>query len=63
MRAPRWKAGRPTPGKPSTGDYLAPISRSAIDAPNQHDADYATLYRGRDFRRLTLNLLPEPRKK
>jgi hypothetical protein len=41
------------------GDDLAIISRSSIDAPNQHDADYATFHRVRDFRRLALNLLPD----
>jgi hypothetical protein len=36
------------------------ISRSSINAPNQHDADHATFHRVRNFRRLALNLVPEP---
>jgi hypothetical protein len=42
------------------GDDLAIISRSSVNAPNQHDADYATFHRVRNFRRLALNLYPEP---
>jgi hypothetical protein len=42
------------------GDDLAIISRSSIDAPNQHDADFATFHRVRHFRRLALNLFPDP---
>jgi len=38
---------------------LAIISRTSIDAPNQHDADYATFHRVREFRRLALNLRPD----
>lgn len=45
------------------GDDLVLISRSAVDAPNQHDADYATFHRVHDFRKLALHLLPEPEKK
>jgi len=41
------------------GDDLAIIARSSINAPNQHDADYATFHRVRDFRRLALKLVPE----
>ena len=42
------------------GDDLAIIARSSVNAPNQHDADYATFHRVRDFRRLALKLTPEP---
>ena len=42
------------------GDDLAIIARSSVNAPNQHDADYCTFHRVRDFRRLALNLYPEP---
>jgi hypothetical protein len=42
------------------GDDLAIISRSSVNAPNQHDADYATFHRVRDFRRLALKLVPDP---
>lgn len=42
------------------GDDLAIISRSSINAPNQHDADYATFHRVKNFRSLALNLYPEP---
>ncbi|MEK3722630.1 hypothetical protein [Paenibacillus sp. FSL H8-0034] len=38
------------------GDDLAIISRTSVDAPNRHDANYATFHRVRDFRRLALNL-------
>jgi len=41
------------------GDDLAIIARSSINAPNQHDADYATFHRVCDFRRLALKLVPE----
>lgn len=40
------------------GDDLAIITRASVEAPNQHDADYATFHRVRDFRRLALPLLP-----
>lgn len=42
------------------GEDLAIISRTSIHAPNQHDADYATFHRVRDFRRLALELVPDP---
>ena len=42
------------------GDDLAIISRSSVNAPNQHDADYATFHRVRAFRKLALNLFPDP---
>jgi len=42
------------------GNDLAIISRSSINAPNQHDADCATFHRVRNFRRLALKLVPEP---
>ena len=42
------------------GEDLAIIARSSVNAPNQHDADYATFHRVRDFRRLALKLTPEP---
>jgi hypothetical protein len=42
------------------GDDLVLISRSSVNAPNQHDADYATFHRVRNFRRLALNLFPAP---
>jgi len=38
---------------------LAIISRTSIDAPNQHDADHATFHRVREFRRLALDLRPD----
>ncbi|HWB00036.1 MAG TPA: sialidase family protein [Pirellulales bacterium] len=41
------------------GDDLAIISRTSIDAPNQHDADFATFHRVRNFRQLALDLYPE----
>lgn len=41
------------------GDDLAIICRSSVNAPNQHDADYATFHRVRDFRKLAMNLLHE----
>jgi hypothetical protein len=42
------------------GNDLAIIARSSIDAPNQHDADYATFHRVKDFHRLALKLVPDP---
>lgn len=42
------------------GNDLAIIARSSVNAPNQHDADYATFHRVRDFRKLALKLTPEP---
>jgi hypothetical protein len=42
------------------GDDLAIISRSSVNAPNQHDSDYATFHRVRNFRQLALNLVPTP---
>ena len=44
------------------GADLAIIARSSVNAPNQHDADYATFHRVRDFRKLALKLVPEPEK-
>jgi hypothetical protein len=41
------------------GNDLAIIARSSVNAPNQHDADYATFHRVRDFRRLALKLIPD----
>jgi hypothetical protein len=45
------------------GDDLAIIARSSVNAPNQHDADYATFHRVKDFRKLALKLTPEPETK
>ena len=45
------------------GNDLAIIARSSVNAPNQHDADYATFHRVRDFRKLALKLVPEPEDK
>ena len=42
------------------GDDLAIICRSSINAPNQHDADYATFHRVKNFRKLALDLVPQP---
>lgn len=42
------------------GDDLVVISRSSVNAPNQHDADYATFHRVKNFRSLALNLVPQP---
>jgi hypothetical protein len=42
------------------GDDLGIISRTSVDAPNQHDSDFATFHRVRDFRKLALNLVPQP---
>ena len=42
------------------GEDLVIISRTSVDAPNQHDADFATFHRVHDFRRLALNLYPAP---
>lgn len=44
------------------GDDLAIICRSSVNAPNQHDADYATFHRVRNFRKLAMNLRPQPEK-
>ncbi len=44
------------------GDDLGIIARSSVNAPNQHDADYATFHRVKNFRKLALNLVPEPEK-
>lgn len=41
------------------GDDLLISSRTARNAPNQHDNDLVTLHRIRDFRSLALNLHPE----
>ena len=41
------------------GNDLAIIARSSVNAPNQHDADYATFHLVRDFRRLALKLIPD----
>lgn len=41
------------------GNDLAIICRSSVNAPNQHDADYATFHRVRNFRKLAMNLRPE----
>ena len=45
------------------GNDLAIIARSSVNAPNQHDADYATFHRVREFRKLALKLVPEPEDK
>jgi hypothetical protein len=42
------------------GEDLAILVRTSIRAPNQHDADHATFHRVRDFRKLAMNLFPEP---
>jgi hypothetical protein len=42
------------------GNDLAIVARSSVNAPNQHDADYATFHRVKDFRKLALKLTPEP---
>jgi hypothetical protein len=42
------------------GDDLAVIARSSVHAPNQHDADYATFHRVKDFRKLAMKLVPDP---
>src|SRR5690606_12406232 len=42
------------------GDDLIVISRSSVNAPNQHDADYATFHRVKKFRSLALDLRPQP---
>lgn len=48
-------------GKPVVdGNDLVVISRSSVNAPNQHDADYATFHRVKNFRELALNLKPTP---
>ncbi len=41
------------------GNDLVLVARSSVNAPNQHDADYATFHRVRDFRRLALDLFPD----
>ena len=42
------------------GDDLVVISRSSINAPDQHDANYATFHRVKNFRKLAgLKLVPE----
>jgi hypothetical protein len=41
------------------GDDLAIVCRSSVAAANQHDADYATFHRVRNFRRLAMNLVPK----
>ncbi len=41
------------------GNDLAIICRSSVNAPNQHDADYATFHRVTNFRQLALKLTPE----
>ncbi len=40
-------------------DDLGIISRSSVDAPNRHDADYATFHRVRNFRDLAMDLRPD----
>lgn len=46
-------------GKPAIdGDDIIVISRSAVEAPDQHDADHATFHRVKNFRSLALNLFP-----
>jgi hypothetical protein len=40
------------------GDDLVVLARTSVNAPNQHDADYATFHRVRNFRRLALDLVP-----
>jgi hypothetical protein len=40
------------------GSDLVILARTSVNAPNQHDADYATFHRVPDFRRLALNLVP-----
>ena len=42
------------------GDDLAIIALSSVQAANQHDADTASFHRVRNFRRLALDLVPEP---
>lgn len=42
------------------GDDLAIIARSSVNAPNQHDADFATFHRVKNFRKLALKLVPDP---
>jgi hypothetical protein len=44
----------------SSARRLAIIARSSNHAPNQHDADCATFHRVKNFRKLALNLVPEP---
>ena len=40
------------------GDDLILLSRTSIDAPNQHDADYSTFHRISNFRELTFDIRP-----
>jgi len=40
------------------GEDLVVISRTSIEAPNRHDADYATFHRVRNFRDLAMDLHP-----
>jgi hypothetical protein len=42
------------------GNDLAIVARSSVHAPDNHDADHATFHRVKDFRRLALNLVPDP---
>lgn len=42
------------------GDDLAVISRSSVNAFNRHDADCCTFHRVGNFRRLALDLYPQP---
>jgi hypothetical protein len=42
------------------GDDLAIVARSNINGPTNHDADYATFHRVRNFRSLALQLRPNP---
>lgn len=42
------------------GEDLAIIARSSVNAPNQHDADFATFHRVKNFRALALELVPKP---
>lgn len=42
------------------GDDLALIVRTCLYAPDQHDGDYATFHRIRNFRSLALPLRPQP---
>ena len=40
------------------GDDMLSISRTSINADDQHDADHATFHRVKNFRSLALNLRP-----
>lgn len=44
------------------GDDLAILVRASINAPNQHDADFATFHRVKRFRQLALELVPQSAK-